>query len=220
MLSPRVNVAIADSQFLVTESLVSIIKANDKFCFAGLACQYHELITILSSKPVDLLITDYATFEYDGIEVFAEFLRKYEGMSILVLTNQVVKHDFNEMTKRGIKNIISKNSDRDELMMAIEATLKRRKYFSEEFLELLMDEGSRKPRIEDSVQLTQTETEIVRMIAEGLTTKEIAARKHISHHTVMTHRKNIFRKLSVNSSSELIMHAIRSGWIDNIEYYI
>ena len=53
-----------------------------------------------------------------------------------------------------------------------------------------------------------------------MTTKEIAAQKHISFHTVMTHRKNIFRKLNVNSSSELIMFAIKAGWIDNIEYYI
>jgi DNA-binding NarL/FixJ family response regulator len=58
------------------------------------------------------------------------------------------------------------------------------------------------------------------MIAEGMTTKQIAASKSISFHTVMTHRKNIFRKLGVNSSSELIMFAIKAGWIDNIEYYI
>jgi DNA-binding NarL/FixJ family response regulator len=58
------------------------------------------------------------------------------------------------------------------------------------------------------------------LIANGMTTKEIAQRKNISHHTVSTHRKNIFRKLEVTSASELIMSAIKAGWIDNIEYYI
>jgi len=60
----------------------------------------------------------------------------------------------------------------------------------------------------------------VKLIAEGLTTKEIANRKHLSFHTVNTHRKNIFRKLNVSNTSELIMFAIKSGWIENIEYYI
>jgi DNA-binding NarL/FixJ family response regulator len=84
----------------------------------------------------------------------------------------------------------------------------------------MMDEQKRKVSNMEQVQLTHTETEIVKMIAEGLTTKLIATTKNISFHTVMTHRKNIFKKLGVSSSSELIMYAIRSGWIDNIEYYI
>lgn len=80
--------------------------------------------------------------------------------------------------------------------------------------------SKRKANGEETHHLTTTETEVVKLIAEGKTTKEIAAQKNISFHTVMTHRKNIFRKLGVNSSSELIMYAIRAGWIDNIEYYI
>jgi DNA-binding CsgD family transcriptional regulator len=69
-------------------------------------------------------------------------------------------------------------------------------------------------------QLTATEMEIVKFIAEGMTTKQIAAKKFISFHTVISHRKNIFRKADVNSVSELIIYAIKAGWIDNIEYYI
>ena len=68
--------------------------------------------------------------------------------------------------------------------------------------------------------MTVSEIEIVKMIANGLTTKEIASKRNISHHTVNTHRKNIFRKLEVTNASELIILAIKSGWIDNIEYYI
>ena len=58
------------------------------------------------------------------------------------------------------------------------------------------------------------------MIANGLTTKEIATKRIISNHTVSTHRKNIFKKIGVSNASELIIHAIKAGWIDNIEYYI
>ena len=78
----------------------------------------------------------------------------------------------------------------------------------------------RKIPAEETGQLTDSEMEIVRLIAEGLTTKEIASRKYISFHTVITHRKNIFRKLGVSSVSELIMYAIKAGWINMIEYHI
>ncbi len=68
--------------------------------------------------------------------------------------------------------------------------------------------------------LTASEIEIVKLIAEGMTTKEIASRKNVSFHTIMTHRKNIFRKARVNNASELVMFAIRAGIIDTIEYQI
>jgi DNA-binding NarL/FixJ family response regulator len=73
---------------------------------------------------------------------------------------------------------------------------------------------------EEPTHLTSSEIEIVRLISGGVTTKEIANQKNISFHTVNTHRKNIFRKMGVTNASELIIQAIKAGWIDNIEYFI
>ena len=85
---------------------------------------------------------------------------------------------------------------------------------------MILESNDSKQVIEDSTQLTTSEIEIVRLITGGMTTKEIAEKKCISFHTVNTHRKNIFRKLNVSNASELIIRAIKSGWIDNIEYFI
>ena len=68
--------------------------------------------------------------------------------------------------------------------------------------------------------LTKTETEILKLIAMGLTTKEIAERRFSSFHTVNTHRKNIFRKLGVNNAHEATKLALRAGVVDSAEYYI
>jgi DNA-binding CsgD family transcriptional regulator len=87
-------------------------------------------------------------------------------------------------------------------------------------LDILLEVDQKKNSIEETGQLTISEIEIVRLISEGLTTKEIALRKFISFHTVISHRKNIFRKLGVTSISELIMYSIKAGWINTIEYYI
>ena len=93
-------------------------------------------------------------------------------------------------------------------------------YYTPDLLDLVVD-NSEVPQIdEESRNLTHSEIEIVKLIASGYTTKEIAGQRNVSFHTVNTHRKNIFRKLGVNNASELIMQAIKSGWIDNIEYYI
>ncbi|ASB47764.1 LuxR C-terminal-related transcriptional regulator [Alkalitalea saponilacus] len=213
------KVVVADSQYLVTESLKKLIAESDKYCLIGVVEYLFELNELLRKESFDLLITDFATMDYNGFESISGMVQTFPDMGILILTNQVLKHDFNELNKSGIKNIICKTTGKDELFMAMDATIRRRKFYSEEVLEIIMDEPKAKPKSEE-IHLTATETEIVKMIAEGMTTKEIAANKNISFHTVMTHRKNIFRKLSVNSSSELIMYAIRAGWIDNIEYYI
>jgi DNA-binding NarL/FixJ family response regulator len=125
-----------------------------------------------------------------------------------------------EINKAGINNIILKTAGREEIFEALLATLNGRKYYSSELLDLLFDSGEKKNQGEEPGQLTNTEMEIVRYISEGLTTKEIAQRKFISVHTVITHRKNIFRKLGVSSVSELIMYALRAGWINLIEYHI
>ena len=83
-----------------------------------------------------------------------------------------------------------------------------------------MEAPASKYALEEPKNLTASEIEIVKLIADGKTTKEIAAHKSISIHTVNTHRKNIFRKLGVTNVSELIIQAIKAGWINNIEYFI
>lgn len=146
--------------------------------------------------------------------------QQYLQLSILILTNSISKDEFNRLNKAGIKNIIYKTAERDEILTAIDSAIKGKKFYSGEVLDLILELGQNKPVLEDNVQLTISEVEIVRLIAGGMTTKDIAEKKCISFHTVNTHRKNIFRKLGVSNASELIIHAIKSGWIDNIEYYI
>lgn len=216
---PSKKIILADSQYLITKSVQLIVEESLQYKVLGTATYFYELENILKQNP-DLLITDFSTIDYNGFERLLAIRNSFPGLKILILTNEVDKTELNELNKAGIKQILLKTADKDELLLAIEATLKGRKYYSDEVLDLLLDESSRKDKFEESTVLTATEMEIVRLIAEGLTTKEIASRKTISFHTVMTHRKNIFRKLNVNSSSELIMYAIKAGWIDNIEYYI
>jgi DNA-binding NarL/FixJ family response regulator len=115
---------------------------------------------------------------------------------------------------------VFKTAAREDLLEAIEAALKGRKFYDQIVMDMLLDQSEQKRIPQESNTLTASEIEIIRLIADGMTTKEIAVRKHISFHTVMTHRKNIFRKAHVNNASELVMFAIRSGIIESVDYQI
>lgn len=214
------KVVIADSQYLVVESLKALLTGEGRFIVSSVVNTKSDTIRSLEAEKCELLITDINLIDYDGIPDLQQLKLKYPNLGILVLTNSVSKAEFTELSKSGIKNILYKTADRDDILSAIESTLKGKKYYSEEILDLMLDTNENKQAPEEPAALTSSEIEIVRLIAEGMTTKEIANYKHISFHTVNTHRKNIFRKIGVSSASELIMYAIKAGWIDNIEYFI
>lgn len=214
------KVIIADSQFLVVEALKSLIAADPSYLLAGIGATRNELYKLLATNAVELLITDFVNIDYDGLDDLKNIRLKNPQLSVLILTNTITRQEFADLNRLGIKNIIYKTADKDEIFSAIESTLKSRKFYSDEILDMFLDLNDSKNSSEDSKTLTPSEIEIVKLIADGLTTKEIASRRNISYHTVNTHRKNIFRKVEVSNASELIMLAIKAGWIDNIEYYI
>ena len=214
------NVIIADSQYLVVETLKSLIGDDAGYSIAGVADTQSDLYKLLETVRSGLLITDFANIDYDGTDDLKNIRQKYPQISVLILTNAITKQEFSGLTKLGIRNIIYKTADKDELFSAIESTLKGRKFYSDEVLDLFLDPNESKYIPEDPKYLTASEIEIVKLIANGMTTKEIASKRNISYHTVNTHRKNIFKKVEVSNASELIILAIKAGWIDNIEYYI
>ena len=214
------RIVIADTQFLVVETLNTILNEDERFSVVGIVGSKHELMKILEHEICNLLITDPVLFDFNGIDDLKNIRSNFPGLSILILTSLVGKAEFNELSRLGIKNIIYKTADRNEVVSAVDAALKGKKFFSEEVLDLIIEMNESKAITEEPTHLTASEIEIVRLISGGLTTKEIANQKNISFHTVNTHRKNIFRKMRINNTSELIIQAIKAGWIDNIEYYI
>ena len=211
----NISVVLADTQFLTNEALHSLLSPFYQAFYtvstkAGLQ-QY------LQKETISLIITDYTLFDFDSISDLEDIRKNHPEIGIVILTNVITNVKIKELNDVGIRNIVLKTDDREELFHVIDAALKGKKYYSGDVLDILLKKDG---PYEDASLLTTSEIEIIRMIAAGLSTKEIATKKHISFHTVMTHRKNIFRKLGVSSSPELLMYAIKAGLIDNIEYHI
>jgi DNA-binding NarL/FixJ family response regulator len=216
----NIGVVIADSQFLITESLKLILQNDNRFYVSNVVIEKKELASELAKQYISLLITDPSFIDLSGLSELKEIISDYPHLRILVMTNGLTKGEMLELNNLGINDVILKTTGKEEFFEALAATLKGKKFYSNELLDLLFEQNDKKLSGEETGQLTNAEMDIVRLIANGLTTKEIALRKYISIHTVITHRKNIFRKLGVSSVSELIMYAIKSGWINLIEYHI
>ena len=214
------NIIIADSQFLIIKALQSLIEADERFLLAGIAVNQNELNRILAKVRSGLLIADCTSLDFVDIDDLKNIRDEFPQIAILILTNSITKVELSALARLGVKNVVYKTIGKEEFFSAILYTLKGKKFYSEEILDLFLDQNDTRYIDDDPRQLTVSEMEIVKLIVGGMTTKEIASTRNISYHTVNTHRKNILRKLDVSNSSELIIRAIKSGWIDNIEYYI
>lgn len=214
------SVLITDPQWLTSQGLKMLIEESGTFAFGGTIDSLPALRTLLAHGAPSLLVADSGRFCCCDLDELKRIMDEHPHMHVMVMTNTLQRAELSSLSKMGIKNVILKTADAEEILLALDAAVKGRRYYSSELLDMLADMPVSKHQADEPAQLTHCEIEIVRLIGDGLTTKEIAERKHISFHTVMSHRKNIFRKLGINNASELVMYAVRAGLIDTIEYYI
>jgi DNA-binding NarL/FixJ family response regulator len=219
MTSPEKQVLIADSQYLISRSLAELLSEKYHFTVKEIVTNRKDLEKSVKEGQISLLVIDVNHFDFEGPGDLKAIISA-DFIPVLVLTNSLTRNELAGLDSIGIKNILFKSSNETELLTAVDLTLQGKKFYGREVMEILLEKGEWKKSIHETTSLTAAEIEIVKLIAEGMTTKEIASRKNVSFHTIMTHRKNIFRKARVNNASELVMFAIRSGIIDSIEYQI
>ena len=215
-----IKIIVADNQYLTKAGLLSLLKG---ILFPSEILEVSnkdELNDVLKVKHPRLLIIDPDLFDFNSIEELIGIRQSSPDTSIIIFTNNSEARQVEKLIELGITVYVLKTAQKTEIDNAIEAALNDKHYFSNDILEQIISKKIKQKTTGSSSHLTHSETEIIKLIAQGLTTKDIAAQKFISFHTVITHRKNIFRKLGINNTSELVAFAFRSGIIDNTEYYI
>lgn len=214
------NIIIADGQYLVIHSLKQFIKKEFGLDAGLIIPDKAELQKALRRGGNTLVIVDPDYFDLDDAAIFEYSLTNKDASKVMILTNSVSESELQHYKSAGIQNIVLKTTSPDDLKQATKSALEDKMYFDREILLMFAHKKNAAGEKMNKPLLTKSELDIVKLIADGFTTKEIAARKYISYHTVITHRKNIFRKLEVGSISELVIYAIRQGWIDTIDYHI
>lgn len=212
-----VTFIIADNQELTRAGIESVIAGDDVRIFHAL--DKAELIDLLKQHGDSVVILDYTLFDFtdvDNLLIVGE--RFCQSRWLLIsddLTAEFLKRIFYSSGQMGV---VFKDQSLHIIREAINYTVSGNRYISQRAVVLLLNQQPEEPATASS--LTCTELEILKAIAQGKTTKEIAADRFSSIHTINTHRKNIFRKLGVNTAHEAVKYAFRAGLVDPSEFYI
>jgi DNA-binding NarL/FixJ family response regulator len=208
---PTIKIVLADPQFVTRAGIKDVLSKIPDFQIISEVKDSEELFKEIKWNQPTMIIIDYNSSDFQ-----IEDLKKVKQLSpktnVMVVSSDQNKNNIYKVLDLGIKNFITKECDSEEIIQAVYATAKGDKFFCSKVVDVILEKHFNVQEEHcELAQLSQRETEIVQLIAQGLTGKEIANKLFLSHHTISTHRKNILKKIRVNSTSELILYAIRFG---------
>ena len=218
------KVALYDKHCIIREGIKSILKELKNYVVVAEFEEISEIELTLSKIKIDILIGDFASEK--EINLLQHNEKHFPELSVLVISNEISEDLlFRILELNTIKGIHLKDSRKVDLITAITIIANREKSFCPQIIDILQRMTSQKntaniKSVQKLKNLTVREAEIVKLVAEGKTAKEIAQKLLISIHTVNTYRKNILKKLGVKNSSELVLYAIKNNIIDSTEYFI
>jgi DNA-binding NarL/FixJ family response regulator len=208
-------VLLADDHTLVRAGVRKILEAHPGFSVVGEVADGRAAISALKEQPVDVLVLDLSMPGVDGFEVLRRAKSIRPEIKVLVLTMHASAEYVARAVREGADGYLLKDSAVQDLVAGIEAVMAGREYYSppvqRELTEMVRGHSGTRRRAEP---ITEREREVLKLVAEGLSTKEIADRLDISTRTVETHRANLMRKLGLHSVARLTQYAIREGLID------
>ncbi|MDB5203345.1 MAG: response regulator transcription factor [Ferruginibacter sp.] len=206
-MKKTVRLAIVDDHQIVIDGLKSLLNGHPEFSVA-IECNHPEkMSSLLEDNPVDILLTDIMMPNMNGAELSKLVKRQFPATKILALSMSGQGDLVNQMIEDSdISGYVLKNIGKQELVAALEKISNGGIYFSQEVLDEML-KASDKKKAADEVHLTLREVEIIRLIEQEFSNKQIADALFISERTVETHRKNIFRKTKTSSLIGLIKYA-------------
>lgn len=196
-----IKVYITEDHPIVVDGIVSLINATDDMRMVGSALSAHECIQNIGSLMPDVLLLDINLPDKNGIDLCREILEQFPSIRIIALTGFKEYYYMQQMITSGARGYLLKNVMPDEIRDAIRAVYKGENYFCEEVKEKL-------PIAREHLFLTPREQELLRLVVEGYTNKEIASKLFLGVETINSYRKNLLLKLGVKNTAAMVKLAI------------
>jgi len=214
-----VRLVIADDHDLVRLGLRQVLSQRSDWEICGEAKTGLEAIALADRCKPDVVIMDIGMPEMNGLEAVRKIRHEFPRTEVVVLTLHLSDQLVYEIVQAGAKGYLLKSDENRDLIAAVDAVGRHRTFFTTKISEMLIDgycgripfpgpDGSARSR------LTARQREIVQLLAEGKSSKEVAVALRISVKTAETHRANIMRRLEVHSVSELVRYAIKNQIIE------
>ena len=208
----KIKLVIADDHELFRKGLAELLRKHNDIKIVKSVADGNEFMEVVKSElEVDIVLLDITMPKMDGFAVLKEMKALNSEIKTIVISMHSDGNYIAKCAKSGAYGYLLKNTDEDELTLAIRTVNKGKKYFSAEISEKMINFMSTQSISEDI--LSNKETEVLGLISEGLTTKEIAAKLFVSSRTIETHRANILKKLEVKNTAELIKKAAKINLI-------
>jgi len=205
----EVKVIIADENEISAEGLHSILKGDVNISVLGVAKSFDELIQIGSTDKPNVIVMDFSGENF-GTEKVQLIKGVFPKSKIIAITPQLHKSQILKVLKTGVSSYLLKDCSKDEIVDAVHETNRNKAFYCEKVLGLISQTGQG-DLLCDEVALSVREIEIIKLIAQGLTNKEIADNLFLSVHTVNTHRKNIMQKLGLKNTASIVIYAVKEN---------
>jgi DNA-binding NarL/FixJ family response regulator len=208
------NYIIADNQDLTRFALESLLQKGEESAVYK-AYDKAGLVALLKEHESAVVLLDYTLFDFADEEQLLIVAERFSLSDWILISDELTPPFIRRVIYSSHQfSVVFKDSPLQEIKEALKTVEHHNRYLSQRALESIITQQQEEEKVNKI--LTQTETEIVKAIAQGKTTKEIAAERFASIHTITTHRKNIFRKLGVNTAHDVIKYALRAGIVNDI----
>ncbi len=212
-----IRILLADDHNVIRTGLRLVLERQPRFEVVGEAGDGREAVAAAQTLSPDVVVLDIAMPNLNGIEATRQIAAKLPRTGIVILSMHSDESYVLRALKAGARAYLLKDSAESDLIGAITAVNEGKAFFSPAISRMLMDDYMRQMKereIEDSYELlTSREREILQLLAEGNSNKQVATLLNLSLYTVETHRGNILEKLNIHSVPELILYAVRKGVI-------
>jgi len=208
-----IKILIAEEQALIRQALISLLKQAGDFEIIGTVNDGSELFTHLETSKPDVILLDLQYSKSNGLEVIKRIDDKMPWIKVISLSLNNHPFYIKEMLKHGAKGFLSKNCSVEELFDGIRKVYGGKTFFCSFCSNVLLRDFIQKPddTAVDFRTITAREIEIISFLANGLTTKEISEKLFISNKTVERHKSNLFRKMELKNTAQLVKVATENG---------
>jgi two-component system, NarL family, response regulator NreC len=213
----KIRILLADDHTLIRRGLRLLVEQQPDLVVAAEAEDGRQAVALAASTKPDVAVLDIGMPNLNGIEAAKQISEGESGAAVVILSMHADESYILRALKAGARGYLLKDSAESDLVRAIHAVAEGKSFFSPTVSKVLLEDYVRKLQRtggEDSYDLlTPREREILQLIAEGKSNKEIANMLNLSVYTVETHRANLMEKLGLKSVPELILYAVRKGII-------
>jgi len=213
----KIRIVLADDHKLMRSGLRVLLEQQPDLTVVGEASDGREAVALVASQRPDVLVMDIGMPSLNGIEAAAQVTKGNPEAAIVMLSMHSDESYVLRALKAGAKGYLLKDSAEADLIRAVRAVAEGKSFFSPAVSRVLLDDYVRKLNrsgTEDPYELlTPREREVLQLVAEGKSSKEVAQLRNLSVYTVETHRSNIMEKLNLHGVPELILYAVRKGII-------